>query len=336
MEGNSDKPNNRSILYAIIAACVLCIIIVGALVVLKTENPEGFSELYFENPEDLPTVVEAGEPVDFAFVVVSHEDKLTTYKYNVTYDKNLINSGNFTLMPPPKNLAALEGINKKTIRIRLVPNETSLVRIDRPFETVSRTTQNIDTGTIVSYSAGPGKVNIITSPKGYSVIVWGENNITQKIDVDLPGTSDKIIFPGISRGSSQDFLIFDTAKQGRFRTNISNISQVGILCNPELLDNGTVSNYGYKVQHEIWDISNNYGYLDMLKKTIEENYRYEFKKVSVNVASEKSVIIQADEKRTADVSSGELAPPSEYEIHFWIIVMGNYDTERLLASVEPS
>ena len=67
---------DKTIIYAIIAACVLGIVVIGALVVFTWTSgamSESFSELYFESPKDLPSVVDVGEPVDFTFSVVSQE-----------------------------------------------------------------------------------------------------------------------------------------------------------------------------------------------------------------------------------------------------------------------
>jgi len=331
MEGNKDTPWDRSILYAIAAACVLGIIIVGAFVIRGVPS-EGFSELYFEDPEGLPTLVDAGKPVNFTFVVVSHEGRPTMYRYNVTYDEKLIQSGNFSLQPSPSERVAIEGINKKTIKIRLVPNETSLVRMDIPVNTESRMKYNAGLGTVANYGTGLGRINVITSPRGYSVIVWGENNTTRQVDVNLPSMSDKILFPGMSRGGSQDFLIFDTSKKETFRTNITSISQVGDPSRLSPLDNTSLlSKYGYKVRREIWSISNDYGNLDVLQTIREANYRYAFKKVSVKVTSEESVILGVDATAGAGTVSGEKILPSGYEIHFWVIVRDARDTDKLMA-----
>ena len=52
MEGNdktSETGKNKTTVYAIIAACVLGIIIIGAFVLYASTSSQGFSELYFEN-----------------------------------------------------------------------------------------------------------------------------------------------------------------------------------------------------------------------------------------------------------------------------------------------
>ncbi|MDM7934093.1 MAG: hypothetical protein QUS08_01715 [Methanothrix sp.] len=330
MVGDDGTTKDRSILYAIAAACILGIIIVGALV-LRGAPSEGFSELYFEDPEGLPTVAEVGEPIDFAFVVVSHEERPTQYRYNVSYNKKTVLKGEFSLRPAKIEQNYIEGINKKTIKVRLIPNETSLRMMDKPADAESKMRYNTGLGTVYTYGTGPGKINVVTSPKGYSVILWGENNTTRQIDVDLPGTSAKILVPGMSRSSSQDFLVFDTNKRETFRTNYTTIDQVGDSTRLIPLDNGSLSSYGYTIKREIWNITNDQGNVDVLQRSITTNYRYEFKKVMVNVTSEDSVVLGAEESRTASIATGENEIPSEYEIHFWVIVRDRLDTKRLLS-----
>jgi hypothetical protein len=124
MEGNDkdkDTGNNKTIVYAIIAACILGIIVIGALV-LYGGTSEGFSELYFEDPDELPRIVNAGEDVRFNFTLVSHEMTPLTYKYNITFDDELIEESNTSLEPG----------NNKTFDIVFVPRNSSLIPFDMP------------------------------------------------------------------------------------------------------------------------------------------------------------------------------------------------------------
>ena len=92
MEGNdkiNDTSKKKTIVYAIIAACVLGIIVIGALV-LYSSTSEGFSELYFEDNQELPKIVNEGQDVGFNFTLVSHEKTPVTYKYNVTFNEEMI------------------------------------------------------------------------------------------------------------------------------------------------------------------------------------------------------------------------------------------------------
>jgi hypothetical protein len=114
MEGDE-----KTIKYAIIAACALSVVFIGVL--MMTNNLDrGFSELYFEDHRELPAMVDVGEKVDFAFTVVSHEKETRDYTYNVTFGENVVKSGNFSLRPD-------ENIS---INVSLVPDRSSLVLFD--------------------------------------------------------------------------------------------------------------------------------------------------------------------------------------------------------------
>jgi hypothetical protein len=76
------------LIYAIAAACILGIIVMGALA-LSNHNSEGFSELYFENSDEFPMLVDIGNKVKFEFTVVSHEKERCKYRCNVSYDGGL-------------------------------------------------------------------------------------------------------------------------------------------------------------------------------------------------------------------------------------------------------
>jgi hypothetical protein len=130
MDGDSKK-----MIYAIAAACILVIIIVGALA-LFSHISKGFSELYFENPDDLPRHVNIGDRMKLEFTVVSHEMKRCNYRYNVTYDDRIIKSGSFVLMPEESNS------NRNTIEVDLIPNISSLVKMNSPNIEISRIRYN--------------------------------------------------------------------------------------------------------------------------------------------------------------------------------------------------
>jgi len=64
----------RTIVYAIAAACILGMIIIGALVLTSDMTEEEITELYFENLNTLPHVIQKGDKIDFAFTL-SHGKK---------------------------------------------------------------------------------------------------------------------------------------------------------------------------------------------------------------------------------------------------------------------
>jgi hypothetical protein len=69
-------------------------------------EPETFTEVYFENHENLPSRVEAGEKYTFTFSVHSEEQQNMTYPYSIYIQTNTkripIKNGNFSLTPNQK------------------------------------------------------------------------------------------------------------------------------------------------------------------------------------------------------------------------------------------
>jgi len=320
--------NDKTIIYGIVAACVLGMVIIGALI-LSSNTSEGFSELYFEDHTELPRMVDVDEEINFAFTVVSHERDTTTYDYNVTYDNQLVTSGKFKLLS--EDSLSEEGNpakgNEKTIDVSLVPKNSSLVRIDSPIVKVSRLKLDERLGMVTSQGAGFERVNIITTPKGYSVITWGANNSTRQIDVEMP---DKLIFPielsvdGIQKHTG--LLIFDPDLEESFTTNNSEIIRVGNPYNVVPNDLDSISSFGYKIKREDWEIKNDRGNLDILRRSTDTDYRYKFKKVSVEVSSLESEIRGLNDTVISEQTMFGRAPVlSEYEIHFWIIVKEDLD-----------
>ncbi len=57
--------NEKTVTYAIIAACIIAIVMVGFVVLTNTSTKESFSELYFEDHTELPSELEVGEPRQF-------------------------------------------------------------------------------------------------------------------------------------------------------------------------------------------------------------------------------------------------------------------------------
>ncbi|MHC1631806.1 MAG: hypothetical protein ACXQT4_05955 [Methanotrichaceae archaeon] len=255
------ESDDKTIVYGIIAACVIGIIIVGALV-LSSDTSEGFSELYFEDHTELPKMVEVDEEVNFAFTVVSHEKVPINYTYNITFDNEVIDKGNIVLEPR----------ENETINMTLVPRNSSLVFFDVPHIAVS-------------------------------YIKLDEKNS----QVQLPWGAAEITIP------------FDTAKP--FSWNLSEVRRIG---NPDSLnarDLDFISSLGYISRKEQYQVVDDQ-LCSVLKYVLNETeYRYEFKKVSVNVSSQQTIFKDQD-TNIADEGG------HEYEIHFWIIV--KEDPENLV------
>lgn len=305
----------KTIVYAIAAACVLGIIVIGALVLTSHTTAKGFSELYFEDSDTLPRVVKVGDIIDFAFTTVSHEKKETSYDYRVTYDGQDIGSGSFSLGSAS---SAHNDTDRKTIDVSLTPNSSSLVKIGDPVVNQSIMRYNAVLGTISNQGSRFNRMNLITSPNGYSLISWGANDTAKQIDVNIP---DKFILPirlqmsGIS--DSAGLLIFDPKQKesynNSFRTIIPEGSQYDITTSS---DGKSLSNLGYTIHRDDWNIINNGGNIDIQHKNSTTRYQYAFKKISVKESSKQSELRGPGQPAESTVGTG-----SEYEINFRVLVL---------------
>ncbi|MFZ3050052.1 hypothetical protein [Methanothrix sp.] len=283
----------KTIAYAFAAACILGLIIVGALVLKNPSTEEAFSELYFEDPDTLPGVVNIGDKIDFAFTTVSHEKKQTAYDYKVTYDGHDIRSGSFSLEPS----------SSKTINASVTPKDSSQVKTTDPVVNISKMKYNAASGTISSQDYGFDRMKILTSPSdGYSLVVCGANTIKLQI------------------ADGVGLLIFDPKRKESYNTSVRTvIPEVGLGSS----DGQFFSDIGYIIRRDDWNIVNDRGNIDILHKKYSTVYRYALKKVSVKVSSAGSEIRgtgESEKPAVSDTRSG-----SEYEIHFWITVKEDPD-----------
>ena len=109
--------NEKTVTYAIIAACIIGIVMVGFVVLTNSSTKESFSELYFEDHTSLPTEVLVDEPCSFTFTTVSHEVNTTSYMYLVSFDDSVIKQGSFKIAPEQKT----------SINTLFIPNDSTLV-----------------------------------------------------------------------------------------------------------------------------------------------------------------------------------------------------------------
>jgi hypothetical protein len=73
------------------------------VVLATTIKPEKFTELYFENSDKLPNVINPGEIYNFTFTIHNLEYQVMNYSYEVYIEysehKNMIRKGNIQLKP---------------------------------------------------------------------------------------------------------------------------------------------------------------------------------------------------------------------------------------------
>lgn len=297
----------RTIVYAIAAACILGIIIIGALVLTSHTTEEEITELYFEDLDTLPDVIKIGDDIDFAFTL-SHGKKQTAYDYKVTYDGHEIKSGFFSLGPS----------SFKTINVSMTPKNSSLVKMTDPVVSQYNMKYNAALGTISSQGYGFGRMKVLTSPNGYSLIL---DNMTDRMDVNTPG---KFVLPIKNQiTDSVELLIFDPKQKESYNASFLAVISDGVQEDIVPSNGKSFSNLGYTICRDDWNIVNDRGNIDIRHKNSSTIYRYAFKKVSVKVSSTGSEISGAGESAKSTV--GDRQNGSEYEIHFWIIVKEDPD-----------
>lgn len=300
----------KTIVYALAAACILGIIIVGALALTNHKTEEGFSELFFKDPNMVPSVVKIGDKIDFAFTTVSHEKKQTGYYYRVTYDGYDISSGSFSLEPS----------SSRTINVSITPKNSSLVKMIDPVVNISTMKYNAALGIISSNGYGFDQMKILTSLNGYSLIFGGANSTMKQVDVNMPG---KFILPiRLQIMDSVGLLIFDPKLNESYNISSRIVNSDGGQTWVRS-DGQTLSNLGYTIRRDDWNIVNDRGNIDIQHKNSSTIYRYDLNKVSVTVSSTGSEIRGAGESAKPAVSDTQAG--SEYEIHFWNMVKEDPD-----------
>ena len=251
----------RTILYAIIASCIIGIAAVAFVIFRYTPTDESFSELYFENQEQLPDEVRVGEEESFAFTVVSHEVEKSSYHYAVKFDDKTIEEEAFTLLSQAE----------KTIEIKFTPGKSSIAFVDSKTELY---TSRFELAGIagVPWPGGKAENNKIVLPINFPYSGPAESSILLRIDPD-----------------SKDTFHFSHTKKYDVSGEGEEIKTTGI---------SPLTPLGYDIVEEEQTVTNDYGKITVIRKVVKSEYRYEKKKVSVEV----------------------LANGKKYGIHFWTVV----------------
>ena len=259
--------------------CVAGIAVVGFFIFKYAPTNESFSELYFENQEQLPDEIRVGEEESFAFTVVSHEGDKSSYHYAVKFDDETIKEGTLTLLPQ----------EEKTIDIEFTASESSIVLVDSKTDLYT-THFRLDNIVGVTW---PGGKTVELMPEGKTVesiplLKPEEGNLILPIKFSYDGTSGSTILLRINPGSKDTFRFsfarkYDVKGEGK-KTKTAEIPPLAPV--------------GYGIIEEEQTITNDHGKITFKRKVVKSEYRYEKKKISVEVS--------ADGK--------------EYEIHFWTIV----------------
>jgi hypothetical protein len=252
--------NEKNVTYAIIAACVVGIIIVGFFVIINTSSKESFSELYFEDHTELPMEAAVWDAQDFTFTVVSHEQNLTSYTYNVLFGENVIEEGSFVL-DPGSNIS---------INISFIPQISSLVFEDN----------------ITTLESSHFTINKPTAIPIPSLISDANSDVSVALDPDV---SESYTYTYTAREPfSSLFISFDDINDDGFRPNYFNIRDISdaqiSISNQENLTFLPVD--GIDLVFSKITVLNERGDVTITHKKTVSEYRHEFRKVSVEVVSD--------------------------------------------------
>lgn len=246
-----NESEDKKIAYLVIAVSVIGIIIVGILIIIKpTES--GFSEVYFEEHENLPKLVRLGECINFSFTVACHEKNRTVYTYEVIFDDEEIANGSIILNPE----------EKATINISFEPKDTTL-RLVKEWSN--------------SYS-------LEIYPKSYRTIMVLENQseILEGLYswLQIPGISGKYLAQLVNLTNlTNNITLYNYTWKGSFG-DPTNLKPVNI-------SDRYYTRFGVKISREELSAERFGDYVILSKTVITKEYRYEFKKVKVVVHSDK-------------------------------------------------
>jgi len=275
----------RITVYAIIAMCIAGIAVVGFFVFKYAPTSESFSELYFESQEQLPDKIRVGEEESFAFTVVSNEGDKSSYHYVVKFDDETIKEGSFTLLPQ----------EEKTIDIKFTASESSIAFADSKTELY---TSHFKLDDIAGVAWLGGKTE-----KSVPIFETEDNKMVLPINFSYAGTPGSYVLLRIDPNSKDTFHFSYTKKYDVKSEEKKDETAQQITTSPQNEDNKNTkiispSRPGYDIIEEDQTITNDCGKITFIRKVVKSEYRYEKKKVSVEVS----------------------ANGKEYAIHFWTIV----------------
>ena len=98
---------------AMIFVSALILTLILPLVILNHAPKEAFTELYFNDPENLPGIINIGEEHNFSFTAVSHEQEPKQHSYSIVSEL-LSENGSF-LLNPGENMTITKIIKAKEI-----------------------------------------------------------------------------------------------------------------------------------------------------------------------------------------------------------------------------
>jgi len=232
-----DPRAREAAMYVAAATCILGMIAIGTLALKSHSTDEGFSELYFDNPDSLPHVIFVEEGINFSFSLVSHEKMPFTYRFNVTFDGSPVKAGtislnpqerqkiNVTLMPNASSLAYFKTSRVAQFRTELDDSNTS-IQLNAPWTPENSMTFN---------PPGPNSLNIRSLNASEAIIVGSPDSVKTR-DSDNMSSFGYILRNGrysTSEENGQKYLDYKFSEI-EYRYKFMNIS-VGVSAQNEPL-----------------------------------------------------------------------------------------------------
>jgi len=256
----------------IISVIIICLVAIGIIsffVFRYAPLKESFSELYFEDQEKLPAKVEVGKERNFTFTVASHKLEKSSYRYAAKFDNEVIKEGTFILLPQ----------ESKTIKVAFVPGTSSMTFVNSKTDTEESSFTSSNILGFALFDKETGQISPIYKTEAGNLI------IPVKIPYSYSDkTPESILLLQVNPKDKKTFH-FHYTKKLEVEDKVTK-------------EDSLISPIGYNIISEEQTISNSGEKISFIRKVTTSQYRYEKKKVSV------------------EVSDGE----KDYEIHFWVIV----------------
>jgi len=95
------------------AIIIIFLVIIAFLIMQSISLKEHFTELYFNNPKSLPTIMKTNETYNFSFSIVSHEKEQKEYVYSITSE--LISEKKNITLNPGENITMTRTVKSQNI-----------------------------------------------------------------------------------------------------------------------------------------------------------------------------------------------------------------------------
>jgi hypothetical protein len=232
-----DPRSKKKAVYVLAAACIFGLVASGILLLMSHLSDNGYSELYFDDPDSLPRVIYVGQGINFSFGLTSHEKTPFIYKFNAAFNGSLIKSGVVRLNPD-------EGIK---VNVTLMPNASSIahfktsrvaqfrVELDDSNNPVHLNVSWTPKSSMTFISPEPGSLNIRSLNSTEAIIVGSQDSIK-------PGNFDNMSTFGYVLQKGQCFFTEENNQryldykftENEYRYKFLNIS-VGVVSQNEQL-----------------------------------------------------------------------------------------------------